>query len=252
MERPKLQSATVHPFPRRDPPPSCLSPTNDCARAAMANALAGFESKVSGKIEHGRVFFTGDVATEADRQFIERSVRRLHCVVDVINQIVTRQPQPAPVGPSLRSWSTAEVALPIIYLTSYCTLQQDCLASAIEGALAILIGELHGSDGPLADEAIVFYYGWHGDAALIDIAIPATDALERRRDNELRASVLPISRRCIVPAGGISGLRAARRRLRLAAGAEASDQLFRVWQHVPLRQGKLPEAWISAPVCCAE
>lgn len=252
MERPSLQSATVHPFPRRIPPPSCLSPTNDCARAAMANALAGFESRVSGKIEHGRAFLTGEVSTDADRQFIERSVRRLHCVVDVINDIVTYQPELAPASSPPRPMDAAQVVLPIIFLTSYCTLLQDCLTSAIEGALAILIGELHGSDGPLADEAIVFYYGWHGDAALIDIAIPATDALERRRDNEVRASVLPISRRCIVPVGGIMGLRAARRRLRLAAGAEASDQLFRVWQHVPLRQGKLPEAWISAPVNCAE
>lgn len=173
MERPSLQSATVHSFP-----PSCLSPASDGSGAASA--------------------------------------------------------------------------LPIIFLTSYCTLLQDCLASAIEGALAILAGELHGSDGPLADEAIVFYYGWHSDAALIDIAIPATDALERRRDSEVRASVLPTGRRYTVPAGGISGLRAARRRLRLAAGAEASDQLFRVWQHVPLRQGKLPETWISAPVYCAQ
>lgn len=143
-------------------------------------------------------------------------------------------------------------ARPIIFITSYCTLLQRSLASSIDGALAILTGELRGSEGPLANEAIVFYYGWHADAALIDIAIPATDALGRRRDNEVRASVLPTSKHCIVPAGGISGLRSARRRLRLAAGAEASDQLFRVWQRVPLIQGKLPEAWLSAPVYSAQ
>ena len=164
------------------------------------------------------------------------------------------QDRPAPYrSPGLaRSRNAARAASPIIFLTSYCTLQQDCLAGAIDGALSTLTGELHGSDGPLADEAIVFYYGWHGDAALIDIAIPATDALERRRDNEVRASVLPASKHCIMPAGGVSGLRSARRRLRLAAGVEASDQLFRVWQFVPLHQGMLPGAWLSAPVYCAE
>ncbi|MEO8683829.1 MAG: BON domain-containing protein [Devosia sp.] len=212
----------------------------------MANALAGFERNVSGTIEHGRAFLRGDVAADADRQAIERSVLELHCVTDVINDIAVRPLEPA------RSWAAAPATSPVIFLTSYCTLQQDCLTSAIEGALSILIGELHGSDGPLADKAIVFYYGWHGDAALIDIAIPATDALLRRRDNEVRASVVPASKHCILPAGGISGLRSARRRLRLAAGVEVSDQLFRVWQCVPLDQGKLSEAWLSAPVYCAE
>ena len=158
------------------------------------------------------------------------------------------RPEPTPANSSPRLRQATEVAQPIIFITRYSTLLQHSLASAIDSALAILVGELHRSDGPLADEAIVFYYGWHGDAALIDIAVPAKGALERRRDDEVRTSILPASKRCIVPAGGISGLRAARRRLRLAAGAEASDQLFRVWQRVPLIQGKLPEAWLSAPV----
>jgi len=241
-----MEHPTVRPVPPQDRPAPCPSPTSDCADAAMANALAGFEPHVSGKIEHGRAFLAGEVATDADRQSIERSVRGLHCVSDLVNDIVVRPLELA------HSRDAAQAASPIIFLTSYCTLQQDCLASAINGALSTLIGELHGSDGPLADEAIVFYYGWHGDAALIDIAIPATDALERRRDNEIHASVLPASRHCIMPAGGISGLRSARRRLRLAAGVEASDQLFRVWQFVPLHQGRLTEAWLSAPVYCAQ
>ena len=250
MERRTFQSANVYPLPSRAPLAGCPSPTIDCARMAIANALVGFDPRVSGTIEHGRAFLSGDVATDAERRLVERSVLRLQCVVDVIDDIVVRQPVPAPAAS--RDRISHDIARPIIFLSTYCTLRQSSLESVIAGALAILMGELHGSDGPLADEAYIFYYGWHGDAAMIDIAIPATDALQRRRGTEVRSSVLPTSKRCIAPSGGISGLRAARRRLRLAVGAEASDQLFRVWQCVPLHQGNLPKAWLGDTLYCAE
>ena len=252
MERQTFQSATVYPFPRGGLAPSCLSPTADCARLAMTSALAGFGPRVSGRIEHGRAFLSGDVATDAERRLIERSVLRLHCAVDVINDIVVRQVAPVQATSPSRLSHDIDVARPIIFLSAYCSLRQDALESAIAVALSTLMGELHGSDGPLAEEAYIFYYGWHGDAAIIDIAIPATDALERRRGTELRSSVLPTSKRCTAPSGGISGLRAARRRLRLAAAADVSDQLFRVWQCVPLHYGNLPKAWLSATLYCAD
>ncbi|MEO5807829.1 BON domain-containing protein [Devosia sp.] len=215
----------------------------------MSSALAGFDPGVSGSVAHGRAVLSGEVATEGERQLIERSVLRLHCVTDVIDDIVVRPPAPAADKSRASPWTTAEVVQPIIFLTSYCTLREDMLADAINDGLGVLSKELHGSAG--AAEVIVFYYGWHNDAALIDIAIPAADALDRPRANILRASILPHSKRSIVPTGGVTGLRSARRQLRLKAGALITDQIFRIWQRVPLRNGALPENWLGAIVYCA-
>lgn len=237
-------SATIHRFPIQSA--SCSSPTSECARIAMSSALAGFEHRVSGRIEHGKAILSGEVATTAERQYIERSVLRLHCVTDVIDDIIVRQPTTAAGKSQLSPSTTTEVVQPIMFLTRYCTLVEDAMADAIDGSLGALVNEIHGDTGPT--EAVVFYYGWHSDAALIDVAIVVADALDRPRTNNLRASILPQHRRSIVPTGGIAGLRSARRQLRLAAGAAISDQLFRIWQRVPLRNGVLSEDWLNSTV----
>lgn len=238
-------SATIHRFPGQSA--ACLSPTTECARLAMSGALEGFEHLVTGTIEHGRAILLGEVGTEAERQLIERSVLRLHCVTDINNDIVVRRAEPAQVRSQL-PWTGGAVQ-PLIFRTSYCTLQEDTLADAINDDLRVLSQELHGNVGPA--EAIVFYYGWHSDAVLIDVAIPATDALDRPRAGDLRASVVPQHKRSLVPNGGVAGLRSARQLLCLAAGATTSDQLFRIWQWAPLRNGMLAEDWLSATVYCS-
>jgi hypothetical protein len=149
------------------------------------------------------------------------------------------------------SWhaSIHDVVQPIIFRTSYCSLQEDTLAHTINDDLEVLSKELHASVAPT--EAIIFYYGWHSDAALVDVAIPAADALDRPRTNDVQASIMPHQKRSLVPTGGIVGLRSARRQLRLEAGAIISDQLFRIWQRVPLRNGVLADDWLSATAYCS-
>jgi len=223
MEHLRPLSATAHMFKRGAVPAACLTPAADCALARLADTAPGVVSLVPGQTEQGRSL-RPDAAPAHNG--------------------------PPAADPGARQG--AEVARPIIFLTCYCTLLRSALTIAIKDALTILSSRLRGSDGPISEEAIVFYYGWHGEAALIDIAIPAKDALERPRDCEVRASVMPASVRSTVPTGGIAGLRAARERLRLAAGAPAADQLFRVWQAVPLQRGKLPKAWLRTPLHCAQ
>lgn len=246
MQRPRSPSATIHHFSTQSA--TSLSPTTECARAAMGRALAGFEHQVSGTIERGRALLSGEVGSEAEEQLIVRSVLRLHCVTDVIDDIVVRPPKRATSAPQHRSWDSAEKVQPIIFRTSFCSLLEAPLANKVEDDLKVLIRELDGDGGPPADEAYVFYYGWHNDAALVDVAIPAAGALERRRTNDVRASIMPSGRHCVVPSGGITGLKSARRFLRLASGATISDQLFRVWQRVPLEKGRLPHDWLNAPL----
>jgi hypothetical protein len=180
-------SATIHRFPSQSA--LCPSSTAECARIAMSSALVGFEHLVSGRLEHGKAVLSGSVATQAERQFIERSVRRLPCVTDVIDDIVVRGPATAAGGSRVSSSVTTEVVQPIMFLTRYCTLNEDTLADAINDSLRALNNEIHGDAG--SAEAIVFYHGWHSDAALIDVAIPATDALDRPRTANLRATICP-------------------------------------------------------------
>lgn len=157
--------------------------------------------------------------------------------------------QPACQQPDRRSSSLHDAGLshPLLYLSGYCSLDQNALDALIGKSLTLLKTELGPRAAP-ATEAIIFYYLWHEEAAMVDIALPAANALERRPNNLMRGTVLPETGRWTRPQGGIGGLKAARRQLAERGGIDPADPLFRVWQSVPLNHGALPANWLETPL----
>jgi BON domain len=236
--------ANILPFFKRVAPRSRDCPTQDCVSRAMAAALHDHAKSVSGEVLRGRAFLRGSVATEAERRQIERSVLRLHCVVDVINEVTVDDPRKPAIAPSA---PVSVPNLPLIYVSSYCSLNEDALKSFVEGACSVLEKHLGGLLVP-PEEVVVFYSCWHDDAAMVDAAIPSQNILGRRPANSIRGTVLPQTINSVKPGGGISGLKAARQTLASMCGKVSADPMFRIWQRMPLIEGRLTEDWLLTTV----
>jgi hypothetical protein len=240
------QATNVVQFKQADalPAPSCA--TAQCVKLAMANALGEFRHSVTGTVVHGRAFLRGSVKAPQHKDWIEQSVRRLACVVDVVNDVAVERSSPLP-----RDRKTRRVVnrknQPLLYVSDYCSLEQHALEVLIGRSMALLVRELGDAATPVTD-VIVFYYLWHEGVAMVDIALPSAMTLERRPNGSVRGTILPEVSRWTRPKGGIAGLSAARNRLARRCGADPGDPFFRVWQRISLSKGTLPPDWLETPL----
>tara|TARA_R110002124_G_scaffold114535_54_gene269786 strand:- start:7819 stop:8574 length:756 start_codon:yes stop_codon:yes gene_type:complete len=225
-------------------PPTPGDAAAPCCRFALARALGEFRHSVSGRVVDGSVTLRGTVRTPEIRHRIEQAVRQLACVVDVANDVK--------IAPILTA-SSARHALPraghsqpLLYLSDYCTLERHALEQLIYKSLALLAPQ---SDAvsPIA-RVIVFYYLWQEEAAMIDVAVPAARALDRRPNGRVRGTILPHVGRWTHAKGGVAGLAAARQRLARRCNKDPADPFFRVWQSITLRSGRLPQDWPETPL----
>lgn len=231
------------------PMPGCAK--SECVKLAMAEALGVFRNSVTGKVVHGRAYLNGQIASASDRQWVEESVCRLNCVLDVINDVVVEHPHlPQPSKAPARRDDVVR-SQQLLYLSSYCSLDKKALETLIDKTIATLAEQLDELDAKPAKQAVIFYYCWRDDATMIDVALPAINALERRLTNSVRGTILPTTTRWVRPRGGLKGLKAARLLLASRCGFTASDPLFRVWQIVPLSDSALPTDWLEMPVYTA-